>query len=242
MKLNLPAEVSALCRSEPSEVVGELRGSAGRQLWSWLAIIVLGTGAYGAAIGLWRAPIQALYVGVKMPTLIFLTLSVNALVNGMLASLFGSGLTFRQTWLAILHSFAVFALIVGSVSPVAILFTWTCPSSLDSGAARWHETLLLAHTGLIAFAGIVANLKLLGVLRAFSGSNAVALRVLVGWLAGNLFVGAQLSYNLRPFFGNPALPVQFLRPNPFEGSFYEVVARSLFRPGFHKPQSAPVTP
>lgn len=44
-----------------------------------------------------RAPLMALYVGIKMPLLIFLTLTVNWLLKGLLALLLGSGLSFRQT-------------------------------------------------------------------------------------------------------------------------------------------------
>lgn len=40
---------------------------------------------------------MALYVGIKMPLLIFLTLTVNWLLKGLLALLLGSGLSFRQT-------------------------------------------------------------------------------------------------------------------------------------------------
>jgi hypothetical protein len=87
---------------------------------------------------------------------------------------------------------------------------------------------LLAHTTVIALGGVAANLRLLGWLERVCGRWA-ARRVLVAWLAGNLLVGAQLSYALRPFFGNPELPVQFLRPNPLEGNFYEAVWRVACR-------------
>ena len=32
---------------------------------------------------------------------------------------------------------------------------------------------------------------------------------------------------MRPFIGSPGLPVQFLRPNAFQGNFYESLLRSL---------------
>jgi hypothetical protein len=47
------------------------------QWWRWLVAVVVGGGIYGASIGLWRAPEQAVWVAVKMPLLILLTLGVN---------------------------------------------------------------------------------------------------------------------------------------------------------------------
>lgn len=189
-----------------------------------LAIIV-GCAAYGFAIGLWRAPLQGVFVAIKMPALIFLTLLVNGLINGMLGLLLGSGMSFRQTLRACLMSFAIFSLIVGSLSPIAIAVVLDAPRPGTPGAADWYRAILLTHTAIIAFAGIVANHKLLRLIQTFSGNTATGWRTLIAWLAGNLFVGAQLSYNLRPFFGNPDLPIQFLRPDPFDGSFYESVGR-----------------
>jgi hypothetical protein len=49
----------------------------------------------------------------------------------------------------------------------------------------------------------------------------VAFRVFGAWLAGNLFLGAQLSWILRPFIGSPELPVEFLRAGALRGNFYE---------------------
>ena len=89
---------------------------------------------------------------------------------------------------------------------------------------------MLMHVSVIAFAGIAGNLRLLQLLRHFSaGNRAVALRVLFAWLAGNLFLGSQLSWILRPFIGSPGLAVEFLRKDAFRGNFYETLFQSLLR-------------
>ncbi|CAN5914791.1 hypothetical protein BH11VER1_BH11VER1_17520 [soil metagenome] len=220
----LTSSLKTLARGEPESLTAELQKPAsGHFLSPLLMAIVGGCAAYGFAIGLWRAPLQGLFVAVKMPLLIFMTLTVNGLLNGMLGLLLGSGLSFRQTIQACLMSFAIFSLIVGSLSPIAIAMVLDAPSPNAPEAAEWYRAILLTHTAIIAFAGIVANHKLLRLLQVFSGSASAGWRTLVAWLAGNLFVGAQLSYNLRPFFGNPHLPIEFLRSQPFQGSFYEAV-------------------
>jgi hypothetical protein len=220
--------LNLLARAEPDVLAGWLRQGDWKRVAPLLvACITCGCALYGFSIGIWRAPLQGLYVAVKMPLLIFLTLLVNGLINGMLAALLGSGLSFRQTLMACLISFGIFGLIVGSLSPIAIAMALDAPRPGQPGSEAWYRMMLLSHTGMIAFAGVVANHKLLRLLQDFAGSAAAGKRVLVAWLAGNLFVGAQLSYNLRPFFGNPRLPVEFVRPDPFDGTFYEAVARLL---------------
>lgn len=194
--------------------------AAGSRRWSVL-VIVAGCAAYGFTLGMGRAPLMGVYVAIKLPLLILLTLTVNALLNGILAQVLGSGLSFRQTWSAILHSFALFSLIVGSLSPVAAYFTMN--ADFQTRAAQSHAIVLLLHVVVIATAGIVANLRLFAALRFLLPHGEIARNVLLAWLLGNLFVGAQFSYLLRPFFGQPSLEIQFLRPDAFAGNFYNTV-------------------
>ena len=61
---------------------------------SWLIsfcvlAIVVGAGLYGAVMGCWRDPLQAVYTGIKLPLVILLTTLGNGLLNGMLAPLLG---------------------------------------------------------------------------------------------------------------------------------------------------------
>ena len=79
----------------------------------------------------------------------------------------------------------------------------------------------------VAFAGVIANVQLYRLLSHICGSQALGQRIVFVWLGVNLFLGAQLSWNLRPFFGTPHLPVRFLREDPFAGSFYEAVFHLL---------------
>src|SRR5205823_9147277 len=106
---------------------------------------------------------------------------------------------------------------------------WNVPP-LTPGAQIPVQTYLsiqLTQVAVIAFAGIAANLRLMQLLHRVSGNAAVARRVLFSWLAGNLFLGSQLVWILRAFIGSPFLEVQFLRPNAFQGNFYESVLYSI---------------
>ena len=196
-------------------------------------LIIIGAGCFGAALGCWRAPEQALFAALKLPLIMLLTAMGNGLLNTMIAPLLGLQTTFRQSFLAILTSFALAAAILGAMSPLAAFVIWNAPP-LQTGANDWtsannsvtHAGVLLLLVATIAFAGIAANLRLLQLLRDLAGQRATAWRVLLAWLAGNLFFGSQLSWILRPFIGSPGLPVQFLRDDAFNGNFYEAVWRT----------------
>ncbi|HXF10762.1 MAG TPA: hypothetical protein VN625_08265 [Desulfuromonadaceae bacterium] len=197
-----------------------------RRLACQVAIIILGAGTYGAAMGWWRDPQQALYVAIKFPLIILLTVIGNALINGMLAPLLGLNVPFRQSFSAIVMSFVVVSAILGAFSPVFAFMVWNAPG-LGSGSGATYDLILLANVAVIALAGITGNVRLFQLLVRLGGSRAVAFRALCAWLIGNLFLGSQLSWNLRPFIGSPGLPVQFLRPDAFHGNFYEAVFHSL---------------
>ena len=195
----------------------------------YITIILVGAGLYGACLGIWRAPRMAVYTGIKFPLIILLTTLGNALLNGMLAPLFGLNLRFRESLVAILMSFAIAAAILGSLSPLLYFVVWNMPEMVPgspvTGSA--YAAFQLSQVAAIAGAGIAANVRLMQFLRRISGDVVVARKVLFAWLAGNLFLGSQLTWILRPLFGAPFLPVEFLRPNALEGNFYETVFRAL---------------
>lgn len=200
--------------------------------WTWplacVVTILLGCGCYGATLGLWRDPVQGVFTALKFPLLIFLTCAGNAVLNGVLAQMLGSGLGFRQTTLAILMSFTIAALILAAFAPIMLFLLWNTPSLASKGTTG-HSITLLAHVCVIAFAGIVGNHRLLLLLRHYADSTRTAWTVLLAWLGGNLLLGSQLSWVLRPFIGSPGLPVQFFRPDPLRGNFFEAVWTALQR-------------
>jgi len=136
---------------------------------------------------------------------------------------FAGVIGFRQSLQFLLAGFAIMALILGALSPVTFFMALNMPPATDPTAGSWHALTLLSHTCAIAVAGIISHRKLLSFVRDFADSRHAGTRTFFAWLLGNLFVGAQVSWILRPFFGSPGLEIQFLRPDPLEGSFYEAV-------------------
>lgn len=225
--LGQPVTIDTLLRGEvPALTAWTANWNVGR-VGRDVGLVVLGAGMFGAAMGCWRDPLQALYAGIKLPLILLMTASGNALLNALLAPLLGLQLPFRQCFLAILASFALACAILGAFSPLALFVIWNAPP-LVQGAnnSSTHAAILLLLVAVIAFAGIAANLRLLRLLQGLSDSAAIARRVVIAWLAGNLVLGSQLSWVFRPYIGSPGLEVEFLRATAFDGNFYEAVFHS----------------
>lgn len=216
-----------LLRGDPVEIAEWLAQMKGPRFIGCCLVILFGCGVYGFSVGLWRAPLQAFYTALKFPLLIFLTAGGNALLNGVLAQLLGSGLSFRQTSCAILMSFAAASLILAALTPVTLFVLFNTAPLASTASLTGHSVTLLTDVVLIAYAGIVANHGLLRLLVHTSGSRVAARRVLFSWLAGNLLLGSQLAWVLRPFIGSPNIAVQFIRDDPLRGNFPEAVWHAL---------------
>ncbi len=223
-------EIGALLRGDPEIIANWTRQWCPRRFVLHVFVIIMGAGLYGAAMGWWRDPEQALYVAIKFPLIILLTTAGNALLNAMLAPLLGLNIPFRQSFSAILMSFTVTAAILGAFSPLLAFLVWNAPPmSPEAVSGPAYNLIKLTHVVVIAFAGVTGNARLFQLLAQLGGSRMVARRVLLAWLGVNLFLGSQLSWILRPFIGAPTLPVEFFRAAALHGNFYENVFHSLLQ-------------
>jgi hypothetical protein len=225
-----PREISVLLRGEPERIAVWTGQWNVRRFALHVAVIVIGAGLYGAAMGWWRDPQQAFYVAIKFPLIVLLTTAGNALLNAMLAPLLGLNIPFRQSFSAILMSFVIAAAILGAFSPLLAFLVWNAPPmSPEAVSGSTYNFIKLMQVAVITFAGVVGNARLFQWLARLGGSRTVARRVLFAWLAVNLFLGSQLSWILRPFIGSPSLPVEFFRASALHGNFYENVFHSLLQ-------------
>ncbi len=226
--ISSPREFGTLLSGEAGALAGWSQEFQSRRLAAHIAVIVVGAGLYGAAMGWWRDPMQALYVGIKFPLIILLTTLGNALLNAMLAPLLGLNISLRQSLLAVLMSFAITAAILGAFAPLMGFLVWNAPPMTpDVKSTTAYALIKLLHVIVIAFAGIAGNVRLFQLLNQLAGNRSVAKRVLLAWLTVNLFLGSQLTWIARPFIGAPQLPVAFLRQDALRGNFYENVFRTF---------------
>lgn len=217
------ARLAALCRGDARAISTWLEEPGLGWMLCCCAVITVGCGLYGATLGILRSPLQALYSAIKFPLLIFLTVGANALLNGMLARVMGVSLTFRQTSLCILMSFTVAALLLGALSPISLYVVSETPSLTTSDPIGAHHFTQVMHVLAIAYAGILANTRLHQLLVHLTGDRIQARKVLFAWMAGNLLLGSQLAWILRPFIGSPFLETEFYRDDAMQGNFFESV-------------------
>src|SRR5437016_4593180 len=119
--------VDLFLRADASSLREWILGRQRQVICLSICSILAGSGLYGAVMGCWRDAWQALYTAIKIPLVILLTTVGNGLLNGMLAPLLGLNVSFRQSALLVLISFAVTALILGALSPVAWFVVWNTP-------------------------------------------------------------------------------------------------------------------
>ncbi len=222
---------ATLARGRSSELIPifeqtQLRAS----LWKAILTIILGAGCYGFTVGLWRGLEMAAYVAFKTPLLLFLTLSITGFLNGLIALLFGTGIGFRQSLLCQLLAFALASTFLASLAPVTFFMALEITPSIDkSSAIRSHSVYLLTHTSIIGLGGFLAVIRLFDLIRELTPNQQASQITLLAWLISNAFVGAQLSFLMRPFFGSPNLKIELFRDDLFNGTFYEAIWDSLSR-------------
>lgn len=199
----------------------------GRALTSVLlaaaAVLVLGCGAYGVAMGLWRSPLQAMSAGLKLPAMFLATAALTAALDVVLCGLLRARIRPMQALTASVLAMAILGSMLGSLAPVAAFVALQLAPPEGALSVATSHWLLTGHVLVLGVAGIVAVGRLAGLLDALIPDPAVSRRVLWSWMLTHGVVGAQLSWVLRPFVGNPTLPVRVLRPAAWEGSFFEAV-------------------
>jgi len=229
--LGSPRSVDAFLRAGPESFHEWVTRRQSALMVGCVAAIIIGAGSYGAVMGSWRDSWQALYTGIKLPLVILLTTAGNGLLNGMLAPLLGLNVTFRQSLAAVLVSFAITSIVLCALSPVALFIVWNTPP-LTAGtrlSSPEYGFLQLTLAVFVALGGIIGNVRLLPLLRHWAPNPAVARNVLLAWLAGNLLLGSQICWVLRPFIWDSKRPVEFIGPEGFHGSFFETVFQAAWR-------------
>jgi len=189
-------------------------------------IIVFGA-FYGAVLGSWHGSRLALYVAIKIPLMLLVTAAITSLFNWIIAALLGLPMRVRQIVALTLIPLAITSIVAASLAPVAWLFNASLPSPSPSQQTL-HNVLYLAHTILIAAAGLAGTTALRGVLADVCGGDALlAAKIRWSWTAIYAFVGGEVAWMLRPFIGSVYLPVVFLREDALSGNVYEFILTDI---------------
>ncbi|MBD2095140.1 actin-binding WH2 domain-containing protein [Trichocoleus sp. FACHB-591] len=175
---------------------------------------------YGAVIGAFAGPLQALSSAVKLPALYLITLIICLPTLYFFNIIFGSKLTLGQHFVVLLGSAAIISILLFSFAPVTLFFLATIDNY------QFFKLLNVVIFGITGFLGI--NFLYHG-LQALSpqdsAGQATRTQILQSWLILYAFVGSQLGWTLRPFFGAPGEPFELFRD--MQGNFYLNVIQSI---------------
>lgn len=189
-----------------------------RKIQSMLVSSVIFFAIYGAVMGFSNSLLQAISSAVKLPILFLITLVICLPTLYFFNLLFGSRLSLSQTLALILTAIAVTAILTLSFAPIALFFWLTAPHY------QFFKLLNVAILTLTGFSGLSFLWQGMSHVESGGGTRFRSL-ALWAWIVVYGFVGTQMAWTLRPFFGAPGLPFEIFRD--LGGNFYVNVLRSI---------------
>jgi len=175
---------------------------------------------YGGIIGAYHSWMQALSSAVKLPALYLITLLICLPTLFFANVIFGSKRTFAQHFALVLTAVSVTSVLLFSFAPITLFFLITTNN---------YQFLILLNVIIFSLTGFIGISSLYNattiVLEQDDESSKTRKKIIQSWLLLYAFVGSQLGWTLRPFFGTPDSVFQLFRER--EGNFYLSVMQSL---------------
>ncbi|AFZ16165.1 hypothetical protein [Allocoleopsis franciscana] len=175
---------------------------------------------YGAIIGSFNGWAQALSSAVKLPSLYLITLIICFPTLYFFNILFGSRKTAGQHFVMLLTAASVISVLLFSFAPISLFFLITTYN---------YQFFKLLNVGILAVTGLIGVKFLYQGMQLLSKEDEEGLKtrmsILRFWLFLYGFVGTQLAWTLRPFFGKPDSPFELFRE--MQGNFYLDVFQAL---------------
>lgn len=186
--------------------------------------------AYGAIIGSFNSWQQALSSAIKLPALYLITLVVCLPALHIFNSLFGSRKSVTQHFTYVLSAASVISLLLAGFAPIVLFFITTLNPTKDYSFYMLMNVVVFAITGVFGVSFLYQSMRPAaesdGGAEADSssangpsaGAHNVKVRdqILRLWLILYGFVGSQLGWTLRPFFGSSETFTLF---RPRDGNF-----------------------
>jgi hypothetical protein len=168
---------------------------------------------YGAIIGSFHSWEQALSSAVKLPALYLITLIICFPTLYFFNILFGSQRTFGQHFAMLLTAVAVISVLLFSFAPITLFFLI---STFNYQFFTLLNVAILSITGFIGIKFLYQGMRLMA--EEDTEGIETRMRLLRFWLILYAFVGTQLAWTLRPFFGRPG--TSFVLFRELDGNFY----------------------
>jgi hypothetical protein len=168
---------------------------------------------YGSIIGSYHSWMQMLSSAIKLPALYLLTLIICLPTLYFFDIISGSKFNFSQYFALLLSAMSVISVMLFGFAPVTLFFRL---SANDYYFFAFLNIVIFTITGIIG-----VNFFYQSVLKMPSQDVELPQyrkNVIRSWLILYGFVGSQLGWTLRPFFGSPEKPFALFRK--IESNFY----------------------
>ncbi len=192
-----------------------LRGLLGGRPQRWPVVLIwiaAGGGGYGAVMGLFGGPLQAVYSAVKVPLLLAVSFGLTLPAFAVVSTLAGLRDDLGRSVRATAAAQAGMAVVLASVAPFTAL--WYA-SDRDYGSA------ILFNGGLFAVAVAAAGVVLRRAYRDLIATDPRHRFMLAAWLVGYAFIAVQMAWVLRPFVGGPG-ETTFFRHGAWGNAYVQV--------------------
>jgi hypothetical protein len=173
-------------------------------------------GTYGGLGG--PRMLQVVYSAVKVPFLLFTTFLLSLPSFFVVNTLLGLRGDFSRALRALLTTQAALTIILSALAPYTAF--WYISGSR-------YQPAILFNGVMFAVASVSAQWMLRRSYQPLVERNPKHRWMLRAWLVIYVFVGIQMGWVLRPFIGDPALPVQFFREGSWTNA-YEVVIQMIW--------------
>lgn len=194
--------------------------SAGHQLLKHLLMLTIFGAIYGIVMGCYNGWEQAISSGLKVPILFILIILICFPAFFVIQAILGSKLTLGQMFSVIISGFMMTTSIMVSFAPIVFFFLITGDN---------YGFIKLLHVAIFTLASLFGMRFIIDALKFSCEKKAVypktGVQVFKFWIIILAFVGAQLSWSLRPFVGAKDRPFQIFREQ--EGNFYQAVVESV---------------
>jgi uncharacterized membrane protein len=174
---------------------------------------------YGSIIGASHSWGQALSGAIKLPVFYLITLIICFPTLFFFNVLFGSRSSILQHFVVLLTSVSVISVLLFSLAPVTLFFLITTPDSYQF--FKLLNVFIFGITGIFGVKFLYEGMQLLS--QQDEVGKKTRTTILRSWLLLYAFVGMQLGWFLRPFFGAPGTKFELFRA--VKGNFYlDIVA------------------
>jgi hypothetical protein len=176
---------------------------------------------YGAIIGSFGGWLQMFVSAIKLPALYLLTMIICLPTLYFFDIIAGSKRTFGQYLGLLLSSMAIISVLLFGFAPITLFFRL---SINDYHFFILLNVIILAITGLIGI-NFFYKTMIMKLIKEQLLDNKQRILVVKSWLYLYGFVGSQLGWTLRPFFGFNQQNFALFRP--IESNFYVEVLKII---------------